>query len=594
MGAIFSFAVAPSPPVAPPPEKRHHPSDGRDVLTNTAGSAAVVTSVLEFTGWDAILALETLSWGCRRSVRDAPISFRVATDAPMTREFRRMVILANRGAEQIPGDMTYRAGYALVPTPRKPAAPVRAEPGVDVARSVAARAAVERQHAALVNSGVVRFNISSPVGDAVAARGLRALKSDRIGFMGDPENDKPADPALAEVLIEALGPLAERAPLIDAARRKLLPYTVGGYVKMRTLDAALARSAAAASSVDLSTLRRLVARFAWRTYLEKREKDGVIMSYVDEQQFKVLCREVAAPRADEIWAEATAGLLLPFGLHHVSPEDGDFREFGDVRVGDIAALELDSALVLACTALAALEQCDGDPVAVFSADFDARSHVLSQYYECGNRLYVSLAILDALALPREGERDGEAGAKRVEAAIASLLTPDRLPALHEGETVAVLQNWHERGPSDGRWSNNSTFVKIKGDGVAIISDAGVERDHMICGIQRINASGEAPAAARLLCEAVAAGRNEIVVRLLRGMEYASIYAVQLDLDEHATALDRAIDNGNSVAAALLAAQHGQNFLPHACNAVRKERHLKKTLSLRLQGELLRALGIYDR
>ncbi|KAH8065297.1 hypothetical protein JL720_12904 [Aureococcus anophagefferens] len=110
------------------------------------------------------------------------------------------------------------------------------------------------------------------------------------------------------------------------------------------------------------------------------------MSYVDEQQFKVLCREVAAPRADEIWAEATAGLLLPFGLHHVSPEDGDFREFGDVRVGDIAALELDSALVLACTALAALEQCDGDPVAVFSADFDARSHVLSQYYECGNRL----------------------------------------------------------------------------------------------------------------------------------------------------------------------------------------------------------------
>ncbi|KAH8098259.1 hypothetical protein JL720_1194 [Aureococcus anophagefferens] len=375
--------------------------------------------------------------GLSPSARDAPISFRVATDAPMTREFRRMVILANRGAEQIPGDMTYRAGYAA--DARKPAAPVRAEPGVDVARSVAARAAVERQHAALVNSGVVRFNISSPVGDAVAARGLRALKSDRIGFMGDPENDKPADPALAEVLIEALGPLAERAPLIDAARRKLLRYTVGGYVKMRTLDAALARSAAAASSVDLSTLRRLVARFAWRTYLEKREKDGVIMSYVDEQQFKVLCREVAAPRADEIWAEATAGLLLPFGLHHVSPEDGDFREFGDAALGDIAALELDSALVLACTALAALEQCDGDPVAVFSADFDARSHVLSQYYECGNRLYVSLAILDALALPREGERDGEAGAKRVGACAALLRDEHVRQAICRGDDSAIAQ-----------------------------------------------------------------------------------------------------------------------------------------------------------
>ena len=631
MGAIFSFAVAPSPPVAPPPEKRHHPSDGRDAFTNTAGSAAVVTSVLEFTGWDAILALEALSWGCRRSVRDAPISFRVATDAPMTRELRRMVILANRGAllgarragslvpdqrviamiwnrckgaEQIPGDMTYHAGYALVPTPRKPAALVRAEAGVDVARSVAARAAVERQHAALVNSGVVRFNISSPVGDAVAACGLRALKSDRIGSMGDPDNDKPADPALAELLVGALGPLAERAPLLDATRRKFHAYTVGGYVKMRTLDAALARSAAAASSVDLSTLRRLVARFAWRTYLEKRGKDDASgydiggpdqrKSYVDEQQFKVLCREVAAPRADEIWAEATAGLLSPFGLQHVSPEDGEteWRETGDVRVGDIAALELDSALMLACSALAALEQCDGDPVAIFSADFDARSHVFSQGYECGNRLYISLGILDALALPREGERDGEAGAKRVEAAIASLLTPDRLPALHEGETVAVLQNLHDGGPSDGRW-NDSTFVKIKGDGVAIISNVGVEREHMISGIQRINASREAPAAARLLCEAVAAGRNEIVVRLLRGMEYASIYAVQLDLDEHATALDRAIDNGNSVAAALLAAQHGKNFLPHACNAVRKHLHLKKTVSLRLQGELLRALGIYD-
>ncbi|KAK7242741.1 hypothetical protein SO694_00016416 [Aureococcus anophagefferens] len=374
--------------------------------------------------------------------------------------------------------------------------------------------------------------------------------------MGDPDNDKPADPAVAELLVEALGPLAERAPLLDAVRRKFHAYTVGGYVKMRTLDAVLARSAAAASSVDLSTLRRLVARFAWRTYLEKRGKDDASgydiggpdqrKSYVDEQQFKVLCREVGAPRADEIWAEATAGLLSPFGLQHVSPEDGEteWRETGDVRVGDIAALEVDSALMLACSALAALEQCDGDPVAIFSADFDARSHVFSQGYECGNRLYISLGILDALALPREGERDGEAGAKRVEAAIASLLTPDRLPALHEGETVAVLQDLHDGGPSDGRW-NNSTFVKIKGDGVAIISNAGVEREHMISGIQRINASGKAPAAARLLCEAVAAGRNEIVVRLLRGIEYASIYAVQLDLDERATALDRAIDNGNS-------------------------------------------------
>ncbi|KAH8067556.1 hypothetical protein JL721_7398 [Aureococcus anophagefferens] len=600
-----SRAVTSLPPAAPPPEKE--PPGGPDVLTSAAGSAAVITGILAFAGYEAILPLETLSWSIRRSVRDAPVSLRVATDAPTP--IRRVVVISNRhslfearragshvpgdplvttvwsssdASQKIMGDMTYFDGYALVPTPRKPAALVRAEAGVDVARSVAARAAFERQHAALVNCNVVRFDMSSPAGDAVAAVGRRTLNSAIVGWTGHPGRDKPADPARAAALVEALGPLARRRVLRDAAHREWISETSRNYVGVRTFEAALARSAAGASSVDLATLRRLVARFAWRTFLEKRDPSdpsydgydvgGQPKEYVDEAQFKVLCREVAAPRADEIWAEATAGLLLPLAPIWVAP-DGSWRKNGDVRDGDVTALDI-----------------------VFSADMDARSYVLlANYGAYGNNLCVGLAILDALAMPREGERGAAAGEARVvETAIASLLTAERLPPLREGDTVQTLRNVNvQTSPSQGEWGD-ATFVKMMEHGIALVRVGGVEEQIAASNVQRVYADGESPPpAARLLSVAVADGRTDVVVRLLQGIDFALMYPVRLELDVHATALDRAIDKGNSVAAALLTSQYGDAFYGRSCNAVRNEKHLKKTLHSRLQGELLRALGIYD-
>jgi ankyrin repeat protein len=524
-------------------------------------------------------------------------------------------------ADKVPSDMAYFDGYALVPSPRKRAAPVRAEAGdgVDAARSAAARAALERQHAALIKTGVVVFDMSASCRDAAPRRdGMKRLNHDRV--LSHANDDVPADPARAALLVEALGPLAARTPLRDAARRRYLTTTDTFYVSKRALEAALARSAAAASSVDLPALRRLVARFAWRTFLEDRSGDDDAASdydvggrerrkfHVTKEQFDVLCREVATPRGDEIWAEAMAGLLLPLAPIWVSSED-EWREPGDVREGDVAALDLPPSLKPACLALAATERCGGDPVAVFSADMEERSGVLATHFDAfGTTIFPALAVLDDLAHPREGEADGAAGAARVEAAIASLLTAERLPPLKAGDAVRVLDDrdadWFEAGFTDGQWSD-ATFVKFGDHGSTAVVNVGGEDDEVLLGaIQRrysASCSDENPPAAKLLTLAVMDGRNDVVARLLRpgGIDHALMYAVPTDVksrfDPRATALDRAIAKGNSVAAALLVNQYGggASFVPHACNSVRREKHLMGNFSIRLEGEFLRALGLHD-
>jgi len=635
-------AVTPDAAAAPPEKRRR--SGGADALTHAVGSAAVVTSVLSFSGYLTVLQLEACSWAVRRSVRDAgELSLRVSTGR--RRGLRTVAIVACRGAllaarragciapdqrvvtliwhkfkhaDKVPSDMAYFDGYALVPSPRKRAAPVRAEAGdgVDAARSAAARAALERQHAALIKTGVVVFDMSASRHDAAPRRdGMKRLNHDRV--LSHANDDVPADPARAALLVEALGPLATRTPLRDAARRRYLTTTDTFYVSKRALEAALARSAAAASSVDLPALRRLVARFAWRTFLEDRSGADYAGSnydvggrerrkfHVTKEQFDVLCREVATPRGDEIWAEAMAGLLLPLAPIWVSSED-EWREPGDVREGDVAALDLPPSLKPACLALAATERCGGNPVAVFSPDMEKRSGVLATHFDAfGTTIFPALAVLDDLAHPRDGEADGAAGAARVEAAIASLLTAERLPPLKAGDALRVLddrdEDWREAGFTDGQWSN-ATFVKFCAGGSTAMVKVGDEDEEVLFGaIQRRCAVDDAPPAAKLLTLAVMDGRNDVVARLLRsgGIDHALMYAVPTDekskFDPRATALDRAIAKGNSVAAALLVNQYsgGASFVPHACNSVRREKHLMGNFSIRLEGEFLRALGLHD-
>ena len=647
MGSMLSRAAAPGPAravtpdaAAAPPEKRRR-SGGADALTHAVGSAAVVTSVLSFSGYLTVLQLEACSWAVRRSVRDAgELSLRVSTGR--RRGLRTVAIVACRGAllaarragciardqrvvtliwhkfkhaDKVPSDMAYFDGYALVPSPRKRAAPVRAEAGdgVDAARSAAARAALERQHAALIKTGVVVFDMSASRRDAAPRRdGMKRLNHDRV--LSHANDDVPADPARAALLVEALGPLAARTPLRDAARRRYLTTTDTFYVSKRTLEAALARSAAAASSVDLPALRRLVARFAWRTFLEDRSGADYAGSdydvggrerrkfHVTKEQFDVLCREVATPRGDEIWAEAMAGLLLPLAPIWVSSED-EWREPGDVREGDVVALDLPPSLKPACLALAATERCGGDPVAVFSAEMEKRSGVLATHFDAfGTTIFPALAVLDDLAHPRDGEADGAAGAARVEAAIASLLTAERLPPLKAGDALRVLDdrdaNWREVGFTDGQWSD-ATFVKFDDSLTAVVKVGDEDEEVLFGAIQRRYI--DAPPAAKLLTLAVMDGRNDVVARLLRpgGIDHALMYAVPTDaksrFDPRATALDRAIAKGNSVAAALLVNQYsgGASFVPHACNSVRREKHLMGNFSIRLEGEFLRALGLHD-
>ncbi|KAH8098261.1 hypothetical protein JL720_1196 [Aureococcus anophagefferens] len=457
-------------------------------------------------------------------------------------------------ADKVPSDMAYFDGYALVPSPRKRAAPVRAEAGdgVDAARSAAARAALERQHAALIKTGVVVFDMSASRRDAAPRRdGMKRLNHDRV--LSHANDDVPADPARAALLVEALGPLATRTPLRDAARRRYLTTTDTFYVSKRALEAALARGDDDAGS-DYDVGGRERRKF-----------------HVTKEQFDVLCREVATPRGDEIWAEAMAGLLLPLAPIWVSSED-EWREPGDVREGDVAALDLPPSL---------------KPAGVLATHFDA----------FGTTIFPALAVLDDLAHPRDGEADGAAGAARAEAAIASLLTAERLPPLKAGDAVRVLDDrdadWREAGFTDGQWSD-ATFVKFDDSLTAVVKVGDEDEEVLFGAIQR--RYYDAPPAAKLLTLAVMDGRNDVVARLLRpgGIDHALMYAVPTDaksrFDPRATALDRAIAKGNSVAAALLVNQYsgGASFVPHACNSVRREKHLMGNFSIRLEGEFLRA------
>ncbi|KAH8065296.1 hypothetical protein JL720_12903 [Aureococcus anophagefferens] len=117
-----------------------------------------------------------------------------------------------------------------------------------------------------------------------------------------------------------------------------------------------------------------------------------------------------------------SGYLTVLQLEACSWAD-EWREPGDVREGDVAALDLPPSLKPACLALAATERCGGDPVAVFSPDMEKRSGVLATHFDAfGTTIFPALAVLDDLAHPRDGEADSAAGAAR-RAAIASCSRP---------------------------------------------------------------------------------------------------------------------------------------------------------------------------
>ena len=105
-----------------------------------------------------------------------------------------------------------------------------------------------------------------------------------------------------------------------------------------------------------------------------------------------------------VWAEAASGLLLPLvpvwkppvgdddldALVNISndrPWRAPRREPGDVRVGDVVALDIAEPFEMACHALAITDRFGGDPVACFSSRAEARAKIFLPSYSSENSAF---------------------------------------------------------------------------------------------------------------------------------------------------------------------------------------------------------------
>ena len=171
--------------------------------------------------------------------------------------------------------------------------------------------------------------------------------------------------------------------------------------------------------------------------------------------------------------------------------------------------------------------------------------------ENGSEWSMPLAVLDDLAFRRDGEED-DAGRARVAAAVASLLTPERVTTITAGSVV-------EYGSGEPITWASATVVEVE-PATATIRFPGVEATQKV-GLGALRLLARPCAAVVLLAHAIANHRNEIVMQILASPLMAAPLsfvvgkpgsAIAMRDEARATVLDHAIVAKNYVAIGLLA------------------------------------------
>ena len=291
-----------------------------------------------------------------------------------------------------------------------------------------------------------------------------------------------------------------------------------------------------------------------------------------------------------VWDEAINGLLVPLlplyfpagskpPLGTTENPDGDARASGDIRCGDVVALQAHEYFCPAIFGLA-VTSLARDPSTCFSTTahlsfgtfekFVVRQSLSDQgsaavsFISGGTRWSVALAVLDDLEARREGEADAEPGKARVREAIASLLVATRVRPLQAGTTVehAVGEPDLPRD-EDVSWSR-ATIVSRDVHSAVIRMETNAEEKTVSLGSLRL-VEDEPSAAAILLAHAAADHRYDIMQQVLAsdvmGNSPLSFTVgepgkpISLQTNARATALDHAIVSKNVVGIGLLSAAY---------------------------------------
>ncbi|KAK7248239.1 hypothetical protein SO694_0012907 [Aureococcus anophagefferens] len=582
MGASSSQPTAPV--AAAPLSKKRVVSP--DAFVRVLKSNESFSAVLSFTGFESVLTIETLSHAARRASRAAELELDMTKiyEAPQFKSMgvRRATFVANRAellgarrsgllppivstmtvyrgyywplAPSTPwtkGDFVYPAeGGARLVSPCGRSSTVLSDVTValDAPRAAASLAAFKRTQLALLAHGYLTVYVdpiqSDPRAHKVARRYFETLRQAN-GKVGARKRRAGADEAAA--LIEAMGGACLPRLLRDAAERFPGHDHDGRSAPPELYRDMLERSAASASSVDAALLRRVVDAVVWAGL--QRSCMCPYGHRLTERDFEAACRDAAVPRWREIWAEAVDGLLLPFCPGYQS-EAGDVeshREPGDVRPGDVAVVEVSGFALLAALSGAVTSRCGGDPAACFGADLEP--HV-TKYH--GANLSLAIGVLKDLEARRDGEADGSAGERRLEAALEAVLA--RHVPWKEGDDVEIYDtSVANTDPREGVWKSGKLGLPTAEYGYYKVRRGDDEAD-TAAHVAHLRKLGEPSAATELLIDSVIHSRNDVVRRML---DLSPDFAREAAFcpghlgKGRQTALDHAITSGNSVALRLL-------------------------------------------
>lgn len=575
-------------------------------IAKIAKSSTSVSCVLAYAGFETLLDLEALDLTTRRILRRGSFDLRLqlALGAyERNHAFRRAAIVANREdllaarrAGLLPERLvvyywTSLSASRTVPScdvnydgddlrgitfksRRLPRTLARREAvrDADASQSIASLAAFERERLGMIALGYVVVNLAPPADDPAAARAYRRLFHflNRSNDTYDDSKPRAAAPADAALLVRAMGgPLATPRRLCDAAARRAKPSTLD----RASLDRCMRRSAARSAFVDVEALERLVVALAWRIYLDA----GVNAVYhVGRAAFGELCVSANVDNADAVWAEVVGGHLLPLSTCYVprdalgtpSFESLAWRDPGDVRVGDVATVRIYDELIPSVLGFAVTSKARGDAVASFASTLVGVSPWFLKVYQP-----LHCAILDDLAARRPGEADGEAGAARAAAALASLLEEEHAPRpLAAGDAIEVYDKtadtWRA-GALVAASIDDSVSPQLVEGGAALFGSAvsvvvqldgtHATREWKRSFVRRPLVDALAlPRAIVVLGDALREHRNVFAARLLASPLLADALAYRTSGDGNSP-LDHAIQGGNGVGVRMLLARYGRGL-----------------------------------
>ena len=599
-----------------------------DGLVSVLKSNDAYSAVLSFTGFESVLAVETLSHAARRASRAAELVFDVTHVLEADSYLGKAIYIANREDllrarragllpdKKIVSSSHYRGMFApwkpsetrtssdmiyseeggvglLSPCGRLSVIPGDGTAALDAPRAAASLAAYKRVGLALLAHGEITINVDPDPNDVRANKLARRYFTEiqrKNDFIEPAKTRAGADDAAA--LVEAMGGACLPRLLREAAERAPRKDHDGNALGPDRYRVMLDRSAASASSVDSAVLRRVVDAVAWANI---RRKCCFMCHRVNAADFEAACRDAGVPRWREIWTEALDGLLLPFVPDYFSADDEDAREPGDVRPGDVAFLRVHQSAMLPALSGSIAARCRGDPAACFGPDLE--DYVFPR--RC--TLALSIGVLKDLEARRDGEADGSAGKRRLEVALEAVL--ERHVPFKDGDDVEVYDSQDQTAA--GSWKPGKLLMDPDGmSGSYCRVQFGDDRE--LTSWRDVRKVGEPSAATALLVAAVEHSRND-VVRLL--LDLSPDFAAEAVIcpagcrgQRHLrmTAYDHAILAGNPVALRLLYAKmpfarlgfnrHNESFC-----SMRDLDHLSCKLAPKIRAELARVVvdGFYE-